>query len=73
MELKKKYLNDFVLEYYDMMKLYPQITKKSAIGRLSRLKKKLNKPNGGVLLASEYCNCVGISFSQLCIIIKPLD
>jgi hypothetical protein len=72
MESEKKNLNDFVLEYYDFMKLYPQITKKSAIGRFSRLKRKLNKPLGGVLLASEYCDVVGISFSQLCIIIKPL-
>lgn len=65
MILEENKLKDFALEYYHICSLYPDISKKSACQRLFRLKKKLKKPNNGVLLGSEYCELVGISMKQL--------
>lgn len=71
MILENKNLKDFALEYYHILEMYPAITKKSATQRLFRLKKKLKKPNNGVLLGSEYCELVGINMMQLYRVLFP--
>ena len=65
MDSKKENLKDFIFTPDKAYKIYPDISPEAARQKIWRLKKKLKKPTGGVLLASEYAQLHGITLDQV--------
>ncbi len=62
-------MEDFVLETWHLVHIF-RCDKASATNRLTVLRKKLGKPNRGIILASEFCQYKGITMLQLSNIIS---